>query len=168
MAKDNTDKSRRENDNDSTAIALPGLGFPGLFEDLAKQFDYFMQPFFSGPMRSIWTEAGEREPNIDIHDRGDHFILTAELPGFEKKDVEVRVSSDSIELKAERQSEKESKGAEGTQRLASRSYVYKQLPLTERIVVEKVNGTMKNGILEMKLPKKEQKPRDSSRRVDLK
>jgi HSP20 family protein len=168
MAKDNADRSRREDNSDSTAIALPGLGFPSLFGDFMRPFDEFMQPFFSGQLRSFWTEEGGREPNIDFQDRGDHFVLTAELPGFEKKDLEVRVTSDSLELKAERQSDRESKSAEGTQRLASRSYFYRQLPLPDQVVVEKVNGTMKNGILELKLPKRGQKPRDSSRRVDLK
>jgi len=168
MPKENVDKPRREDDNDSTAIALPELGFPSLFQDFMRPFDDFMRPFLSGPAGSFWTEAGGREPNIDIQDRGDHFILTAELPGFEKKDVEARVTSDSLELKAESQSHRESKGAEGAQRFASRSYFYRRLPLPDQVVVEKVNGTMKNGILELKLPKREQKPKDSSRRVDLK
>jgi len=167
MPKDNT-KSRREDDSNSTTIALPGPGFPSLFEDFTRPFDEFMRPFFSGPMRSFWTEAGGRQPNIDFQDRGDHFVLTAELPGFEKKDVEVRVGSDSLELKAEMQTERERKSAEGAQRLASGSYFYRQLSLPEQVVAEKVNGTMKNGILELKLPKRELKPRDSSRRVDLK
>jgi HSP20 family protein len=168
MPKDSADRSRKEDQSDSTAIALPGLGFPSLFEDFTRPFDEFMQPFFSGPMGSFWTEAGGKEPNIDFQDRGDHFILTAELPGFEKKEVEVRVSSDYLELKAERQSDRESKGAEGAQRLVSKSYFYRQLPLPDQVVVEKVNGTMKNGILELKLPKRERKPKDSTRRVDLK
>ncbi len=168
MPKDNADRSRTEGDSDSTAIALPGLGFPSLFEGFMEPFNEFMQPFFSGPMRSFWPEAGGREPNIDIQDRGDHFVLTAELPGFEKKDVEVRVTSDSLELKAEKQSDKESKGAEGAQRLVSRSYFYRQLPFPEQVVAEKVNGTVKNGVLELTLPKRERKPKDSSKRVDLK
>jgi HSP20 family protein len=168
MPKDSADKSRREDESDSTAIALPGLGFPSLFEDFTRPFDEFMQPYVADSTKSLWTEAAGREPRIDIQDRGDHFILTAELPGFEKKEVEVRLTSDSLELKAERQSARESKGAEGAQRLVSRSYFYRQLPLPDQVVVEKVNGTMKNGILELKLPKREQKPRESSRRVDLK
>jgi len=168
MPKENADNPRRQDDSDSTALALPRLGFPDVFGDFMRPFDEFMQPFITGPMRSAWTEAGAREPNIDFQDRGDHFVLMAELPGFEKKDVEARVTSESIELKAERQSEREGKGPTGAQRLMSRSYFYKQLPLPSQVVVEKVNGTMKNGILELRLPKKEQKPGDPSRRVDLK
>jgi len=160
------DKSRRSED-DSTALALPSLGLPSIFNDFAPMFDRFMEPFFPDSMRSFWTEMGGKEPVIDFQDRGDHYMLTAELPGFEKKDVEVKIDSNALELKAERSSDRETKTSEGTMERRSRSYFHRYLTLPEEVVAEKVGGTMKNGILELRLPKRAPKLSDKSRRVDL-
>jgi HSP20 family protein len=166
--KNNKERSRRQEDNDSTSIALPNLGFPRIFEEFMRPFDEFMQPLFPSSMRSMWTEVQGKEPVIDFQDRGDHYVLTAELPGFEKNDVEVKVTSNELELKAEKSSHEESKGKESTQTMRTHSTFHRYLSLPEEVVSEKVNGTMKNGVLELKLPKRESKVRDGSRRVDLK
>jgi HSP20 family protein len=166
--KNNKERSRRQEDNDSTAIALPSLGLPRIFEGFMKPFDEFTSPLFHSSMGSMWTEVQGREPVIDFQDRGDHYVLTAELPGFEKNEVEAKVTSNELELKAEKNSQKESKGKNGTQTMSTRAYFRRYLTLPEEVVSEKVSGTMKNGVLELKLPKKEPKARDGSRRVDLK
>ena len=168
MTEKNTkDESRKPDESDSTALALPGFSFPSIFEDVARPFDEWMKPFLPSSMRSLWTDFGERETAIDLQDRGDHLVLTAELPGFDKDDVEVRVDKNGLELKAEKRSDKESKSRDGMGRQSSYSYFHRYMTLPESVVAEKVDGTMKNGVLELKLPKKEPS-RDKSRRVDLK
>ncbi|HXW95247.1 MAG TPA: Hsp20/alpha crystallin family protein [Nitrososphaerales archaeon] len=165
--KKNEDKSRRPED-DSTALALPNLGFPSIFEEFMRPFDQFMEPFFPKSMRSFWTEMGGKEPIVDLQDRGDLYLLTAELPGFEKKDVEVKIDSNTLEVKAEKSVDKQTKSKDGTMTQRSRSYFHRYLTLPEEVVSEKVSGTMKNGVLELKLPKRAPKLSDNSRRVDLK
>jgi HSP20 family protein len=148
---------------DSTRLAL---GRGSVFEELFKPFDQFFQPFFPGAMRSSpWGEAGSRQPILDLRDRGDHYSLTAELPGFTKDEVEVRVDSSGIELKADK-SEKESKGEDGSYLRSRRSY-YQYVSLPGQVLTEKIEGTMKNGILELKLPKSRARLPDA-KRVDLK
>jgi HSP20 family protein len=164
---DKNSKSRRPNE-DSTALAVPRLGIPSIFEDFVRPFDELMKPFFPSSMRSFWSELREKEPTIDLQDRGSHYLLTAELPGFEKKDLEVRVESNVLELKAEKSTDTETKRKEGSQIKSSRSYFHRYMTLPEEVVSEKVNGTMKNGVLELKLPRRAPKIADKSRRVDLK
>ena len=166
--KNNKERSSRQEDNDSKALALPSLGIPRLFEEFMRPFDEFMQPLFPSSIRSMWTEVQGREPVVDFQDRGDHYVLTAELPGFEKNEVEVKVTSDELELKAEKTSQKESKGKNGTQSMSTRAYFHRYLSLPEQVVSEKVAGTMKNGVLELNLPKVEPKAQEGSRRVALK
>jgi HSP20 family protein len=164
---DKNSKSRRR-DEDTTALAVPGLGFPSIFEDFMRPFDELMKPIFPTSMKSFWSELREREPTVDLQDRGSHYLLTAELPGFEKKDLEVKVDSNVLEVRAEKSTDSETKGKEGSQRQSSRSYFHRYMTLPEEVVSEKVNGTMKNGVLELKLPKRAPKIADKSRRVDLK
>lgn len=160
-------KPQRPNDGDSGALALPRLSLPSIFHDFMRPFDEFMEPFFAGP-RSLWAELDAREPAMDFQDRGDHYVLTAELPGFDRKDVEVDISSNVLELKAEKSSEEEMKSEEGTERQSSRSYFHRYLTLPEEVLSDKVGGTMKNGVLELRLPKRAPKAEDRRRKVDLK
>ncbi len=167
MTEKNTkDESREPDGSDSTALAIPNFSFPSFFEDITRPFDEWMKPLFPSSMRSFWTDFGEREPAIDLQDRGDHLVLTAELPGFDKNDVEVRVDRNGLELKAEKRSDKESKNPDGRGRQRSYSYFQRYMTLPESVVAEKVDGTMKNGVLELRLPKREP-TKDKSRRVDL-
>jgi HSP20 family protein len=167
MTNKNEDESRRPTD-DTTSLALPGTGFPSIFQDFMRPFDQFMSPFFPDFARSFLTEAGGKQPTIDMQDRGDHYLMTAELPGFDKKDVEVRIEADVLELKAEKTSKEETKSKSGSNTQTSHSYYSRRISLPEEVQAEKVNGTMKNGVLELRLPKKEPKLSRKSRRVDLK
>lgn len=162
------DGSRRQEDKDSTALAIPSFPLPRTFRDFMTPFDEFMAPFLPTFTNSLWSELGERQPIVDFQDRGSHYLMTAELPGFEKKDVQVNVSPNSVELRAEKRSKKESKSKDAVQSQTSESYFHRYLTLPEEVLPEKVGGTMKNGVLELKLPKKEPKTKDESRRVDLK
>ena len=160
------EKSRREDQRDSTALALPGFGTGGLFEDFMRPFDEFARPLFPSSFGSLWNEFGGKEPSIDLQDRGDHYVLTAELPGFDRKDVEIRISDNVLELKGEKKTDGEKE--DGTQRQSSISYVQRYMTLPEEVVSKKAGVTMNNGVLELKLPKKEPRPVDRSRKVDLK
>jgi HSP20 family protein len=138
-----------------------------VFDQFFGPFDELFQPLFPRATRSLSGQEGLRQPIVDIQDRGDHFSLTAELPGFTKDEVQVKVDPNGLELRAEK-SETVKKGEKGAYQKSSRSY-YQYLSLPDQVVAEKVDGTMKNGILELKLPKRASKLKDNStRRVDLK
>jgi HSP20 family protein len=168
MADKKTTKDLPEKAGENSTSLAPrrGTGLESIFDQFFQPFDQFFQPFFGGAMRSFeFGEAGLRQPILDIQDRGDHYSLTAELPGFTKDEVEVKVDSNGIELKAERAG-KESKGKDGSyQRSASSFYQYMSLP--DQVLTEKISGSMKNGVLELSLPKSRAKLADA-RRVDLK
>ena len=139
-----------------------------IFEDLMRPFDELMERPFSSSMRSLWSEFDSRQPRLDVQDRGDHFTLTAELPGYAKEDVEVRLQSNSLELKAQKKSESEGNDKDGTHRSRSYAYFHRYLSLPEEVATDKVDGIMKNGILELKLPKKQKARLEKARKVDLK
>jgi HSP20 family protein len=153
--------------NGTSLPARSSTGVVSMFEELFRPFDEFFQPFAQGGASSFPSgQAGSRQPILDIQDRGDHFGLTAELPGFTKDEVQVKVGSGGIELRADK-TERQTKGKDGSYQTSSRSY-YQYLSLPEQVNAEKVDGTMKNGILELKLPKRASKLKEISRRVDLK
>lgn len=162
MAEKNNRKTRETKGQNSTTLALPSLGFPSYFQELMAPFEELMGPLFRGTDGSFFNDLA-KQPATEIQDRGDHFSLTAELPGLEKKDVEVNVTSNAVELKAQKRSEE--KNANGSQ--STYTYFHRYLTLPERVLSGKVDGTMKNGVLELKLRKAEPKSKDAARRVHL-
>ena len=171
MADKNARKSQRRSGRDAGgALAIrTGGGLASIFDDFMRPFEEFMEPLFPPSMRSIVSDLNRREPNFDIQDRGDKLVVTTELPGFGKDDVEVRVNPNSLELTAEKKTDEERKEADGSQSRKSYSYFHRYVTLPEAVMTEKVEGTMKNGVLELKLPKKEgRKLEEKARRVDLK
>jgi HSP20 family protein len=178
MPEKNTRKSQRPSGQDAEGgpLAIRSGGLASIFDDFMKPFEDLMRPFgesmesiFPRSMRSFFSDLNRMEPSFDIQDRGDKFIVTAELPGFSRDDVEVRVNPKSLEVKAEKKSEEEKKGKDGSESRHSYSYFHRYMTLPEQVVTEKVEGTVKNGVLELKLPKKEGRMlEDKARRVDLK
>jgi HSP20 family protein len=159
-------QSRKSNDGGTNIEVRPNAGLASIFQDLLKPFDEFFQPLFEGIDSPLAAIGSSRQPILDVQDRGDHFSVTAELPGFTRDEVEVKVAPSGIELRAVK-TEKKGKEDSSTYQRSSRSY-YQYLSLPEKVNSEKIGGTMKNGILELKLPKRVPKPKDETRRVDLK
>lgn len=133
--------------------------FDGFFEPIDRLLESFAWPGgqFAG-------QLGARQPVVDMQDRGSHYSITAELPGFTKDEVEVKVDGHGLELRAEK-TEKESEG--GAFRSSSRSF-YQYLSLPTESVPQKVEGTLRNGILQLTIPKKNPGSREAVRRIDLK
>ena len=84
------------------------------FYSLQHQMNSLFDDFFSGfdvAPRSITTgELGVFSPSIDVKESDKDFIIRAELPGVDDKDVEVSVTNDAVTIKGEKKEEKEDKG----------------------------------------------------------
>ncbi len=113
--KETKKRSQTPSDSDTTELALPNSGLASIFDEFMRPFSDF-ESFFPRSLQQVWSELGRRQPTFELQDRGGHFSLTAELPGFAKDDVEVRINSSSLELKAEKKSDEKKKEGDGTRR----------------------------------------------------
>ena len=104
---------------------------------------------------SSWT------PAVDIYENDDKVMLTAEVPGIEDKDLEIKIEDNKLTIKGERKFEKETK--EENYHRIERSYgsFYRSFSLPSFIDQEKIKAEHKRGILEVSMPKRhETKPRN--------
>ena len=100
---------------------------------------------------------------VDIHEDENHIYVDAELPGFEKNEVDVTIENGVLTITAERKSET----PKGEKHLNERRYtrVGRSFTVPNTIDPEKVDATLTNGLLKLVLHKHEQvKPR----RISLK
>jgi len=106
------------------------------------------------------TETSQWVPAIDIRETDTALLVQAELPGIDKKDVKLEVKDGVLTISGERNYEKDVK-EENVHRV-ERSYgrFVRSFSLPTNVDTDRVDASMKNGILEVRLPKKESaKPR---------
>ncbi len=102
-----------------------------------------------------FRETEQWAPVVDIRETDDALLVQAELPGIDKKNVKVEVKDGVLTLSGERKYEKDVK-EENVHRI-ERSYgsFVRSFSLPTNVDTDHVDATMKNGILEVRLPKKE-------------
>ncbi|MGC8993240.1 MAG: Hsp20/alpha crystallin family protein [Candidatus Aenigmatarchaeota archaeon] len=125
-----------------------------IFEELARmrrRIDRLMKAAFG----SLESEV-ESFP-VDISETENEIIVRADLPGFSKDEVSVNATENSIEISAEHKEKREEKG-EKFYRIERRVGSFKRvLSLPALVEPEKAKAKMKDGVLEVILPKKEKK-----------
>ena len=101
-------------------------------------------------------------PHVDVHEEEARFVVTADLPGVEGKDIEVTAEKGVLTIKGERRSEKKS-SKDGFERLerASGSFL-RRFTLPETAEAEAIKATHLNGVLEVAIPKR---PQEQPRRI---
>ena len=90
---------------------------------------------------------------VDIIDEGEKFRVIADLPGFNKEDIEIYIEDGGLVVKAERREEKEEEGKNYIRQERSYGRIYRRITLPEEIDEEKISAKYNNGILEIILPK---------------
>jgi HSP20 family molecular chaperone IbpA len=141
-----------------------------IFEDFRSSFNQLMTPFMNSPwypdtflaplaLLPELTESSShvhqaRYPVIDVLDEGDYFSVSVELPGFNKDNVDIQVGEDgTLQLTAQVSTEHKS----GRYMSHERSYsaFQRAIQLPEQVVPGKVEGKMEDGILSLRIPKRE-------------
>ena len=128
-------------------------------EELERAF--FGNRFFA-PMAKSFGDF-----RTDIQDKGDSFLLEADLPGFKKEDILLDLDGDCLSISAERHSEHEEKDKQGNYIRCERSYGSFQRSFdVSGINTEGIKAEYKDGVLSLTLPKKEPSI-PSSRRLEI-
>ena len=96
----------------------------------------------------------------DIQDKGDHYLMEADLPGFKKDDIHIDMNDGMMTITAERHSEHEEKDKKGNYVRCERSYGSYQRSFDLSGIDESgLQAAYADGVLKLTLPKsKEQKP----------
>ena len=116
--------------------------------------------------RSLFGNGANGLGNIrtDIQDKGDHYLLEADLPGFKKDDIHIDVENGAMTITAERHSEHEEKDKQGNYVRCERSYgSYQRSFDLSGIDEDNLQAAYADGVLKLTLPKvKEHKPETRS------
>ena len=121
-----------------------------------RDMEEFERRFFSEPLGEFFRSEDIAEFKTDISDLGDSYLLEADLPGFDKKDIKLDLNGDVLTVSAERHSEHEKEDKKGNYIRCERSYgKYSRQYDVSMIDTDKIAAKYENGVLKLTLPKKE-------------
>ena len=136
------------------------------FESLRREVDRLFEDFAGGLWRSsfgrsffdiepAWRSrsAMSTMPAIDVTETDKAYAITAELPGMDEKNVEVKVADDILTIKGEKQEEKEEKTKD--YHLSERSFgsFQRAFQVPSGVDTDKIDAKFSKGILTVTLPK---------------
>ncbi len=128
---------------------------PSIMEEFFEDFPSrrWMETF--GPFGYKWPRDVDLERNfrLDVIDRDKEFLVRGELPGVEKDDVEVTISGRRLTIEAERKFEEVDEKEEFYRHELGYGKFMRTIALPEEVDVEKIHAELKDGILEVTLPK---------------
>ncbi|MBY0320836.1 MAG: Hsp20/alpha crystallin family protein [Reyranella sp.] len=137
--------------------------FEALRREVDRLFDDFGTEFWRSPFRrSLFSmePVFQREFQaglplaVDIVEKDNAFEVTADVPGFDEKSIEVQLQNGSLCIKGERKSEKEEKKKD--YHLTEREFgsFERRFTLPEGVDRDKIEASLKKGVLTVTLPKK--------------
>jgi HSP20 family protein len=94
-------------------------------------------------------------PAVDIKEEPDRFVILADLPGVDPKDIEITAENGMLTVRGERKSEKDEE-REGFRRVERvRGTFYRRFSLPDTADTNAIKARGKDGVLEITLPKHE-------------
>jgi HSP20 family protein len=133
----------------------------GFNDDMKQAFEKFFGEADgdqSNVVTSQWT------PRVDIKEEAERFVIFADIPGVEPKDIEIHMDKGILTLKGERsiESGKDSERFSRVER--SHGTFYRRFALPDSANAEGIAAAGKNGVLEISIPKK---PDTTPRRIQV-
>ncbi len=130
------------------------------FEEMDRMFESLTPRGWMQPLRQEWPAWVNLQapfdgsvPKIDVVARDNEIVVRAELPGVDKRDLDISVTAESVTIKAStRQARKEEKGDYHRREISQGSFV-RTVMLPESVQSKKAKASFKDGVLELKLPK---------------
>jgi HSP20 family protein len=92
-------------------------------------------------------------PAVDVREEDDRFVLSADIPGVERKDVEVTMEDGVLTIKGERHAETEEKREGFHRRERVHGTFLRQFTLPDTVDADSISATVKEGVLHIEIPK---------------
>ena len=111
--------------------------------------------------RDFWGETGPEGqgllvPAIDVSEDAASIRVSAELPGIDRKDVNVEVKDGVLTIRAEKNVENEQRDRNALRIERRYGSFYRALALPETVDAGKIDATLRNGVLTVVIPRREE------------
>lgn len=127
------------------------------FAEMERYFEHFFRnPFamMTHPiMQSTMLKSADMSPSVDIFEEGDEVVVKAEIPGVEKKDLDVSITENSLTLSGEKKQEQKVEKKDYHRIERSYGSFSRSFRLPDNVDGSKAKANFKDGVLEIRMPK---------------
>ena len=122
-----------------------------------KMFDQMVESQFPDVVKSVGVKpyAGSAYPKVNVYEYDEKVGIIAEIPGLDKKHLNVEVEDGVLTVSGEKHHIKEDENAKVLRRELKASSFKRNFELGENLDGENIKATFKNGILNIDIPKVE-------------
>ena len=135
----------------SPVPASPVRDLLSIQDEFNRLFDGFFAPTsVRGDLAPMFT------PAVDIEETADEFVIKADLPGVAQKDVKVNLMGDTLTIRGERKQESEKKDGNVHRTERIHGMFERTFRLGTPVRSDKVKAQVRDGVLEVRVPKAEE------------
>jgi len=117
--------------------------------EMREQMDRLLGSFMMGRGGMEWV------PAVDITERPNELVLTAELPGMRREDIEIELENNVLTIRGEKKAEHEEKGEERYVFERQFGSFARSFTLPRTVDPDRIHARFENGVLTVKMPKSE-------------
>ena len=127
----------------------------GLLNQFSTELNSLFDPRFLRQAKEEETSASDWVPAVDIKEDADRFLIHADIPGVDPKDIDVHMENGMLTISGNRESEskEEQEGYKRVERV--RGSFLRRFTLPDTANADKISAESKNGVLEISIPKQE-------------
>ena len=134
---------------------------PALQDEIKQVFDRFFGESngdHSNVVTSQWM------PRVDIKEEDGRFVIFADIPGVDPKDIEIHMDKGILTIRGERNSEAREENQRFSRLERTHGVFYRRFALPDSANAEGIGATGRHGVLEISIPKK---PETTPRRIQV-
>ena len=127
-----------------------------------KMFDQMVESQFPDVVKQVGVKpyAGSAYPKVNVYEYEDKVGIVAEIPGLDKKQLDVEVEDGVLTISGDKHSTFENEGAKVLRKELKESSFKRQFELGELLDGDNISANFKDGILSISVPKTEpEKPK---------
>ena len=120
---------------------------------MSKRFSDIMDEFFND---AVSARRDSFVPSIDVSETDDKFLISAELPGMSKDDININLENNRLSISGERSFEKEDKGKKYHRVETKYGSFERSFQLPDNVDQDSISASYENGLLEISIQKSEE------------
>ena len=134
---------------------------PLLQDEMKQMFEKF---FNDGEADASSVVTSQWVPRVDIKEEADRFVIFADLPGVDPKDIEVNMDKGILSIRGERSTESRTENERFSRIERAHGVFHRRFALPESANPDAISATGRHGVLEIAIPKR---PETTPRRIQV-
>ena len=123
--------------------------------NLFNQFNDEMNRYYSLTRTGAANQEHDWIPAVDIREEDKQYLLTADIPGVNRKDIEITLEEGVLTVKGERNTETDVSEAGYRRRERTHGTFMRQFTLPDTVNATSITAVAKEGVLEITIPKQD-------------